>query len=90
MRLLLSTPWVGIGYSMIASSERYSMSQQIARYRIAPYAEHTLTLTRDFTLRSKSLIVQAEAINLTNAHYEIIQYYPMPGRQFRLSFTVKI
>lgn len=90
MRLLLSTPWVGIGYSMITSSERYSMSQQIARYRIAPYAEHTLTLTRDFTLRSTSLIVQAEAINLTNAHYEIIQYYPMPGRQFRLSFTVKI
>ena len=90
MRLLLSTPWVGIGYSMIASSERYSMSQQIARYRIAPYAEHTLTLMRDFTLRSTSLIVQAEAINLTNAHYEIIQYYPMPGRQFRLSFTVKI
>lgn len=90
MRLLLTTPWVGIGYSMIASSERYSMSQQIARYRIAPYAEHTLTLTRDFTLRGIGLIVQAEAINLTNAHYEIIQYYPMPGRQFRLSFTVKI
>ena len=89
-RLLLATPWVNVGYSMIAASERYSMSEQIARYRIAPYAEHTLTLSRTFILYSTSLTLQAEAINLTNAQYVVIQYYPMPGRQFRLSLTVKL
>lgn len=89
-RLLLATPWGNVGYSMIASGERYSMSEQIARYRIASYAEHTLTLSRTFTLRTTSLTAQAEAINLTNAQYEVIQYYPMPGRQFRLSLTVKL
>lgn len=90
LRLLLSTPWINLGYSMIASSERYSMSEQIARYRIAPYTEHTLTLSRNFALRNTTFIAQAEAINLTNTHYEIIQYYPMPGRQFRLSLTLKL
>ena len=89
-RLLLATPWVNVGYSMIAASERYSMSEQIARYRIAPYAEHTLTLSHTFILYNTSLTLQAEAINLTNAQYEVIQYYPMPGRQFRLSLTVKL
>ena len=89
-RLLLATPWINVGYSMIASSERYSMSEQIARYRIAPYAEHTLTLSHTFIVHSTSLSIQAEAINLTNAQYEVIQYYPMPGRQFRLSLTIKL
>ena len=88
--LLLATPWVNVGYSMIAASERYSMSEQIARYRIAPYAEHTLTLSHTFILYSTSLTLQAEAINLTNTQYEVIQYYPMPGRQFGLSLTVKL
>lgn len=89
-RLLLTTPWVGVGYSMVASGERYSMSERSARYRIAPYAEHTLTLSYDFVLRETDLTVQAEAINFTNAQYEVIQYYPMPGRQFRFSFSVKL
>ena len=89
-RLQLTTPWVNVGYSVIAASERYSMSEQTARYRIAPYADHTLTLSRTFALRTASLTLQAEAINLTDAQYEVIQYYPMPGRQFRLSLTVKL
>ena len=89
-RVMLSTPWGRMGYSMVASSERYSMSEHSTRYRIAPYAEHTLTLSHDFALRSVDLIAQAEVINFTNAQYEVIQYYPMPGRQFRLSFTIKL
>ena len=89
-RLLLTTPWVNVGYSVIAASERYSMSEQTARYRMAPYADHTITLSRTFALRTASLTLQAEAINLTDAQYEVIQYYPMPGRQFRLSLTVKL
>ena len=89
-RLLLTTPWGNVGYSMIAASERYSMSEQTARYRMAPYADHTITLSRTFALRSAGLTLQAEAINLTDAQYEVIQYYPMPGRQFRLSLTVKL
>ena len=66
------------------------MSEQVARYRIAPYAEHTITLSRSFPLRGANCTVQAEAINFTDAQYEVIQYYPMPGRQFRLSLIVKL
>ena len=89
-RLMLATPWGSVGYSIVASGERYSMSEHSARYRIALYAEHTLTLSHNFVLRNVDLTAQAEAINFTNAQYEVIQYYPMPGRQFRLSFTIKL
>lgn len=88
--LLFTTPWVNVGYSALFSSERYSMSEQSPRYRIAPYMEHTLTLSRSFLLAHTRLTVQAEAINFTDTQYQIIQYYPMPGRQYRLSLTVNL
>ena len=89
-RLLLTTPWINVGYSMVAASKRYSMSEQTARYRIAPYTEHTITFSHTFKLRTTHLTAQAEAINFTNTQYEVIQYYPMPGRQIRLSLTFKL
>ena len=89
-RLLITTPWFDMGYSAVLASERYSMSEQSPRYRIAPYTDHTVTLARTFTVGHTRLTAQAEALNITNAQYQIIQYYPMPGRQFRLSFTVKL
>ena len=89
-RLLLTTPWVDMGYTVVLASERYSMSEQSPRYRIAPYADHTVTLARTFTVGTAQCTAQAEALNITDAQYQIIQYYPMPGRQFRLSLTVKL
>ena len=89
-RILFTTPWINIGYSAIFASERYSMSEKIARYRIEGYGEHTLTLSRTFALKGMHFTTQAEAINFTNTQYQIIQYYPMPGRQYRITFKIKI
>lgn len=89
-RLLLTTPWGNVGYSLLLASERYSMSEQSPRYHIAGYADHTLTLSRTFTVGTTRLTAQAEALNLTNASYQIIQYYPMPGRQFRVTLRWEI
>lgn len=89
-RILLATPWVNMGYAVVLASERYSMSEQTARYHIDGYADHTLTLSRTFSLRHMQLTTQAEAVNITNAQYQIIQYYPMPGRQYRLSLSIKL
>ena len=89
-RLLLTTPWGNIGYAVLLVSERYSMSEQSPRYRIAGYADHTLTLSHTFDMGATRLTTQAEALNLTNAQYQIIQYYPMPGRQFRVTLRWEI
>ena len=89
-RLLLATPWGNMGYSALFASERYSMSEHTSRYRIDGYAEHTITLSRTFTIGDTRLTTRAEAINFTHAQYQIIQYYPMPGRQFRISFNIKL
>ena len=51
------------------------------------YNEHTATLWREFKLGRCGLRLQAEIINLTDAQYDVIKYYPMPGRSWRLTGT---
>lgn len=74
------TPWVNLGYSVHYSSARYSSPQNRNSERLAPYAEHALTLTRSLAFNLCQLDLGLSVHNLTAARYEIIQYYPMPGR----------
>ncbi len=83
--LLAETPWVNLGYSFNAVSERYYLPQNIPDNRIDGYMEHTLSLSRTFAVGSCRLRMQAEWANFTNEQYDIIKYYPMPGSSFRLT-----
>lgn len=85
--LSLLTPWLTFTYQLTAASERYSLAQNLPAYCMAPYADHSLSLNHTFNLHRSALHVSAEALNLAGRNYEIIQYYPMPGRQWRA--TVK-
>ncbi len=80
--LVLSTPWLNVGYSVVMQGSRYSAEQNKREYRMAPFWDHSLTLSRDLRLHGCTVHLQVKASNFTNAQYEIIQYYPMPGRQF--------
>ena len=81
----LLNPWANITYSVIASGRRYALPQNIDENRIDGYAEQTVSVNREFSVGKTSLFVQGEIVNLTDKNYDIIQYYPMPGRSWRLS-----
>lgn len=88
---ILETAWVNVGYTLNAVGERYSLSQNIAAYRIEPYCDHGVSINRTFLLGQKqrrNLHLSVEALNLSGKNYEVIKYYPMPGRNYR--FTIKI
>ena len=86
---VLEMPWVNVGYSIVGVSERYSMSQNIPENRIDGYMEHTASLSRNFSFRHCKLRLQAEIINMTDTQYDVIKYYPMPGRSWRLTGTIE-
>lgn len=88
--LTVSTPWVNIGYSLIACGERWSMIQHKEEYRLGSYYEHGITLTHEFRFKTCSLTLSGSIKNLTDRQYEVIQYYPMPGRSYYVSGTIKI
>ena len=79
LHLLLA---VGVG-------KRYYLSQNIPENEIEGYLEHTMSLSHEFALGGCRLLLQAEIINLTDEQYDVIKYYPMPGRSWRLTGTFK-
>jgi outer membrane receptor protein involved in Fe transport len=81
-------PWVNVGYTVTMVSKRYFLAQNVPANQIDGYNEHTATLWREFKFKNCDLRLQAEVINLTDAQYDVIKYYPMPGRSWRLTMMV--
>lgn len=86
--LTLSFPWLNLTYRVNASGKRYSMNQNIPANEIEPYSDHSLGINRGFEFGVKhryKIYAGAEIQNISGVNYEIIRYYPMPGRSFRIT-----
>ena len=83
----IETPWFDVSYSVIASGKRYSAGQNIAGNGLRGYTDMSVSLRRNFVFSDGkyNLFVQGEILNLLDDNYEIVKWYPMPGRMFRLS-----
>ena len=86
---IVETPWVNVGYSVVAVGMRYYMSENIKANEIDGYAEQTLTVSRDFKFKGCDITLRGELINLADEQYDVIKYYPMPGRSWRLTGVFK-
>ena len=90
--LILETKWLNLAYRMSASGRRYSNNQNIPANEISAYADHSISLNREFNFGSShdfKMYVSMEALNLADHNYQIIHYYPMPGRSLRLTIKFK-
>ena len=84
----LELPWVNLTYKVNAMGCRYVLNQNIPANEIPAYADYGLSLSRAFDFGRKHgyrIYVGLEALNLSDVNYEVIRYYPMPGRSFRLT-----
>lgn len=84
----LENPWVNISYILTAVGDRYALPQNIDRNQIDAYIEQTVSVNKEFRFRRFGLRLQGEILNLANVNYDVIHYYPMPGRSWRLSACV--
>ena len=81
----LENPLLNFAYTVIISGKRYALDQNIPENEIGSYTDHSISLNKSFILNNNSLRLQLNLINLTNKNYQIVQYYPMPGRSFTIS-----
>ena len=86
--LSMETKWVTATYTLNAVGDRYAMAQNIPANLINGYLDHGLSLNHTIMLIQIRLHLSLEALNLADDNYEVIRYYPMPGRNYRL--TIKI
>lgn len=82
----MQTSWCNIGYTLLATSERYSGVQQANNERLEAFAEHSVFVQKNIYLKKHQLQCSLRLKNITNAQYEWIKYYPMPG--FSLQSTI--
>ena len=76
-----------VAYNVVFASERYRMPQNSADNRIRPYSDHSLSAFCTFRWGRHALRLQADALNLGGKNYEIVRFYPMPGRNYKFTVT---
>lgn len=88
--LTLENPFVNLTYNIMYASERYAIAQNIPENRIKPYTDHSLSLSHTFKWKRQSVRVQLDALNLSNKNYEIVRFYPMAGRNYKITINYKL
>lgn len=79
------TNWFDVGYTATMVGDRYSMPQNITANLIEGYVAQNINISRMFEFDKFSLRVRAEILNVGDVNYDVIKFYPMPGRQYRFS-----
>ena len=90
--IIFQTKWVNVSDRITSSGKRYSNSQNLPDNEIAGYADHNISINREFTfgkVNDCKIYISLECMNLSDNNYQIIHYYPMPGRSFRLTMKFK-
>ncbi len=80
-KLALTWMWSFVGY-------RYQLGENIMANLLLPYALSDLTLRFEETLWGVNITVKFDLNNVFDEHYQVIRSFPMPGRNFRLSFSL--
>ncbi|MCS6990153.1 MAG: TonB-dependent receptor [Chloroherpetonaceae bacterium] len=77
-----------IGYALSYTGFRFALPENEASNVLPAFWLNDVSLSVGFPLWSFFAKAKFEASNLFNARYEVIQFFPMPARNFRLSLNL--
>lgn len=75
---------VELNYSFIYVGERYHTSSNIPANHEQPWYTHDISANYTFNWGKAKFKLTAEVNNLFNQYYDVIQNYPMPGRNYKV------
>jgi len=75
------------GYSFLFSGMRYTLGENNPANELSGWDTHDFFLTRAIKLSNFNINIKAEINNVFNERYEVIRYYPMPGKSYKISIT---
>ncbi|MDR2907354.1 MAG: TonB-dependent receptor plug domain-containing protein [Bacteroidales bacterium] len=82
--------WLTVQYGLLFSGERYKLSTNSATNRLEPYFDHSISFSKNIPIQHLHIRVAFEVLNFTNKNYDVVAYYPMPGRHYRLTFKARL
>lgn len=90
--VVASAQWkhIQLNYSFIYTGERYNQKANILNNYVQPWYTSDVALTGEGRVFMQSVKVGLELNNLFNQHYAVVHSFPMPGRNFRINFSINI
>lgn len=77
-------------YSFIYTGDRYEAVANIPENYTRPWYTHDLSVTRNLRLKTTYARVTLAVNNIFNQQYEVVQWYPMPGINYKATVQVTI
>lgn len=77
--------WVNLGATAMVVGHRYTFAENSAATRLPAYCDLGISADHRFDLRWGTLRAQVQVLNLLDTQYEVVLFYPMMGRNYRLS-----
>ncbi len=75
------------GYSILFSGTRYALGENNPDNELPGWDTHDFFVARNIRFSTFTTNIKAEINNLFNERYDVIRYYPMPGRSYKISIT---
>ena len=85
LSLAWENPWVNLSLHGSGVSSRWANNQHYDGTEIDGYWDTGLTVWHTFRWKSQSLEARLDVKNLFDRQYEIVGFYPMPGRSWQVS-----
>ncbi|KAA6330302.1 hypothetical protein EZS27_020971, partial [termite gut metagenome] len=84
----LIMPWFNLSYTFLFSGKRYVLGQNSTENRMNGYSDHSLSVNKEFKLGKRDASLTVETLNFLDKNYEIVRYFPMPGRSVRATLKI--
>jgi vitamin B12 transporter len=76
------------GYSILFSGERYTLGENDPSNLLQGWNTQDLFISRQLRFHDFSATIKGEVNNIFNERYDVVHYYPMPGRSYKLSIII--
>jgi vitamin B12 transporter len=77
-----------MGYSFLFSGNRYALGANDPSNQVAGWNTQDFFLSCEIKAKNFVTTLKGEINNIFNEQYDVVQYYPMPGRSYKLSLTI--
>ncbi len=74
------------GVNILFSGKRYTLGENNSYNEMDAWTTADLFIERTVKIDFLAINIKAELNNLADLRYDVVRYYPMPGRSYKLSF----
>jgi outer membrane cobalamin receptor len=75
------------GYSLLFSGERYTLGENDPSNLLPGWNEQDIFVSAQLLFKYFQSTIKGEVNNIFDQQYDVIHYYPMPGRSYKISIT---